>query len=260
MTSPVYHRSLRHEYELYVEREIEAYKESVPRSVLLSIGDEAVRSLAAAPQFALTELLLWEEVDRIIRLRLGIPSFQAWRRRRLRRLAAYRRPEHWGFDADTPIVRSAIGQSEARVLVMGATTEGSALYLAAHGCEVTTVEPSDDAVERVMAAAFDAGITGRVHGLVANPGSFAPDAPLTAVVCTAAAFAGLSLAERTQAITTLQSATLDGGVHLVQTIVAGHASLTLEELAERYHGWSMSVTPADSGPTLIARKGAAEVS
>jgi len=84
MTSPVYHRSLRHEYELYVEREIEAYKESVPRSVLLSIGDEAVRSLAAEAQFALTELLLWEEVDRIIRLRLGIPSFQAWRRRRLR--------------------------------------------------------------------------------------------------------------------------------------------------------------------------------
>ena len=51
-------RSLKHEYELFVEQEIENYKESVPRSVLLCIGDDAVASLSAAPQFALTELLL----------------------------------------------------------------------------------------------------------------------------------------------------------------------------------------------------------
>ena len=38
-------RSLKHEYELFVEQEIENYKESVPRSVLLGIGDEAVSSL-----------------------------------------------------------------------------------------------------------------------------------------------------------------------------------------------------------------------
>jgi hypothetical protein len=59
-------RSLKHEYELFVEREIENYKESVPRSVLLSIGDDAVRVLADQQQFALTELLLVEEVDKII--------------------------------------------------------------------------------------------------------------------------------------------------------------------------------------------------
>ena len=50
-------RSLKHEYALYLEREIENYKESVPRSVLLSIGDDAVRALAEQQQFALTELL-----------------------------------------------------------------------------------------------------------------------------------------------------------------------------------------------------------
>ena len=55
-------RSLRHEYQLYVEQEIENYKESVARSVLLAIGDEAVAVLTSAPQFALTELLLCEEV------------------------------------------------------------------------------------------------------------------------------------------------------------------------------------------------------
>src|SRR5204863_354103 len=33
-------RSLKHEYELFVEEEIENYKESIPRHALLSIGDE----------------------------------------------------------------------------------------------------------------------------------------------------------------------------------------------------------------------------
>ena len=46
-------RSLQHEYELYIEREIENYKESIPRSSLLKIGDEAVAALAfGAPKEA----------------------------------------------------------------------------------------------------------------------------------------------------------------------------------------------------------------
>jgi len=67
-------RSLKYEYELFVEQEIENYKESVPRSVLLSIGDDAVSALSAEPQLALTELLLCEEVDRIIVKRLRLPA------------------------------------------------------------------------------------------------------------------------------------------------------------------------------------------
>ena len=90
-------RSLRHEYHLYVEQEIENYKESVARSVLLAIGDEAVSVLAAAPQFALTELLLCEEVDRIIVRRLRLPAYDTWRRRRVKLIEELRRPEHWGL-------------------------------------------------------------------------------------------------------------------------------------------------------------------
>ena len=73
-------RSLKHEYELFVEQEIENYKESVPRNVLLGIGDDAVSSLSAAPQLALTEMVLWEEVDRIIFKRLRLPSYDACKR------------------------------------------------------------------------------------------------------------------------------------------------------------------------------------
>ena len=75
-------RSLHHEYELYIEQEIENYKESVPRTVLLGIGDEAVAALAKQAQFTLTELIVWEEVDRIIARRLRLPSAPTWRRRR----------------------------------------------------------------------------------------------------------------------------------------------------------------------------------
>ena len=77
-------RSLRHEYELFVEHEIENYKESVPRNVLLGIGDEAVSKLHAQPQFALTELVLCEEVDRLIFKRLRLPAYETWRRKRIK--------------------------------------------------------------------------------------------------------------------------------------------------------------------------------
>ncbi len=88
-------RSLRHEYELYVENEIENYKDSVPRFALLTIGDEAAAELRAQEQVNMDELLLWAEVDKIIRKRLRIPTFRTWQRRRLRLIEEYRRPEHW---------------------------------------------------------------------------------------------------------------------------------------------------------------------
>ena len=56
----------------------------------------------------------------------------------------------------------------------------------------------------------------------------------------------------------LQSATRDGGVHLVQTIVAGQNALTLEELRTRYRGWDMSIERKAGAPvSFLARKGAA---
>src|SRR3954453_6384539 len=154
-------RSLRHEYELFVEQEIENYKESVPRSVLLSIGDEAVAALSADAQFALTELLLCEEVDRIIVRRLRLPSYDAWRRRRLKLIDELRRPEHWGLRPDDVLVRALPPSSEGRVLVAGAADEISALYLAANGCDVTTLTPEEDTLERVMQAAIGAGLASR---------------------------------------------------------------------------------------------------
>src|ERR687893_2761931 len=120
-------RSLRHEYELYVEEEIEKYKESLPRSALLGIGDEAAKVLAADPQIGLTELLLCEEVDRIIRKRLRLASHRAWRRQRLKSLAELRRPEHWGLQPDDAVVSAVRPTADSRVLVAGARDERTPL-------------------------------------------------------------------------------------------------------------------------------------
>ena len=252
------HRSLKYEYELYVEREIEDYKDSIPRSAILSIGDEAVARLRAQEQVAFDELVLWGEVDRIITSRLRVPAFSTWKRRRLKLLAEYRRPEHWGMKPDAPLVRAIPPGAESHVLVTGPRVSDSTLYLAANGCTVTAVGDEAGDVERVMSAAEAVGLARQVNAFVSPLSEWAPDGPLTAVVFSPAAFAGLSNADRARVIEVLKSATLDGGVHLVETIVAGQTALTIDELRSRYRGWSISVEREDTlSPTFLARKAVA---
>src|SRR2546430_10821487 len=189
-------RSLKHEYELYVENEIENYKESVSRSAILKIGDEAAASLRAGEQFAMDELLLWAEVDRIIRKRLRIPSYASWRRKRLKLLEEYRRPETWGIRPDGVLAREIHPPAESKVLVAGGDIDRTALYLAAHGCDVTAVDREVKPLERVMSAAQEAGLADRIQGYVADITDWSPDVQLGAGVFTPEAFNGLSAERR----------------------------------------------------------------
>jgi hypothetical protein len=253
-------RSLRHEYELYIEQEIENYKESIPRSAILAIGDEAAAKLAAEPQFALTELLLLEEVDRIIFRRLRLPKYDTWRRKRLKLHDEMRRPEHWGMSANDALVRT-ISSTErghtAHVLVAGDGVESPTLYLAANGCDVTAIDAHEDTVQRVMEAAVNAGLAGRVHAVATELNAWTPETPLQAVVCTHAALDSLTPRERARVIAVLQGATTDGGIHLVRTIAAG--SDAIDELKARYLGWDISIDQSrDLGQTFLARKGSGE--
>src|SRR2546423_15700084 len=74
-------RSLKQEYQEFILQRLEEYKNTVPRSELLAVGDEAVRELQASAQdqYLLTGVLLFEPVDRIIARRLRPASFPAWR-------------------------------------------------------------------------------------------------------------------------------------------------------------------------------------
>ncbi len=251
-------RSLRHEYELYVEREIEDYKESVSRGMLLGIGDEAVTVLTAQPQFALTELLLCEEVDRIIRRRLRLPGYATWRRRRLHALRELSRPERWGLRPDSALARTMTGAREGHVLVAGAGEEGPALYLAANGCAVTALHHTGDVVDRVMDAAVEVGLTGRLRAFVGDLADFAPDIPLDAVICAAAALSQLTPSHRARVLRLLQEATTEGGMHVLGT-GEGAAVIGIAELEERYRGWEISVERDHraSETLFLARKGVA---
>jgi hypothetical protein len=249
-------RSLQHEYERYVEQEIEAYKESVPRSVLLSIGDEAVAALARDEQFTLTELIVWEEVDRIIARRLRLPSATTWRRRRLKAIEELRRPERWGMSAKHPLVRGLKGSPDGVALVAGAVDESPTLYLAANGCRVTALDEEPEAVDRVMHAALRAGLTDRIDARVGGLESWSPDSPLFAVIVSDAALATLTLDERARVLEVLQRATIDGGVHLVQAL-AGRESASLEELRQIYRGWRVQVDESSTNANaFLATKSA----
>lgn len=251
-------RSLKHEYELFVEQEIENYKDSIPRSALLKIGDEAVTTLAGEMQLALTELLLCEEVDRLIRGRLRIPTYRTWKARRLKLLEQYRSPEHWGLLADSALVRDVQPNAEGHVLIAGEASERAALYLAANGSDVTALDREPACVERVMAAAHAAGLTGRVRGYAADLSHWAPDVPLSAVVCASSALTHLSTPDRWRVIDTLQGATCGGGVHLVESIRGRDSEITIDDLRSRYRGWEISVRQdAPASEAFLARKAVA---
>ena len=253
-------RSLKHEYDLYVENEIEVYKDSISRTALLKIGDEAVASLHSQTQFTMSELLLCDEVDRIIRKRLRIPSYATWRKKEVKRLkeqAEFRRPEHWGVRPDSALAREVNLPQDARVLVAGPAAASTALYLAAQGCSVTAIDPASDGDVPIKPEEA-ALMTGRVDKLPVTLTEWSPAEPLSAVICTPAAFAGLTAAERARVIEVLQSATRDGGVHLVDTIIASRAEPSLSELKKSYKGWTISVLDdGTNSRSFVARKAVA---
>jgi hypothetical protein len=255
MTGPT--RSLQHEYERFLEQEIEAYKESVPRSVLLGIGDEAVAALAKQAQFTLTELIVWEEVDRIIARRLRLPSAPTWRRRRVKLIEELRRPERWGMTATHALVRALSESPKGTALVAGAVDEKPTLYFAARGCSVTALDPEIDAVDRVMHAAVRAGLTDRVDARVGDLMSWSPTTALSAVVMDRSALVDLAPSDRHRVMGILQQATVDGGVHLVDSII-GDDPDALAELQAAYPGWTVEIDlQASNGSRVLATKGRA---
>ena len=70
----------RQQYLEWVEEQIEEYKCSLKRDDLLELADHAVSGLVDAPdgQYALTEILVCDAVDRLIFTRLKLPSYRRW--------------------------------------------------------------------------------------------------------------------------------------------------------------------------------------
>ncbi len=71
---------LRQLYLEWVEEQIEDYKDSVSRSDLLSLAEEAIEDMRVNQrgQYQLTEILLCDAVDRKIFRLLKLPGFRTW--------------------------------------------------------------------------------------------------------------------------------------------------------------------------------------
>jgi len=251
-TRPRPPRSLRQEYDEFIEQRIEEYKDTLPRDELLEIGDEAMAELQKAQQLQLTELVLTEQVDAIIRRRLKLPSFRRWRERHLPLRLAQKEPSHWGLAPNEPIVAlgDRVGDGDG-VLVVGAGDGAPALFLAARGARVTVVDPDIAAVEGLETRAAAEALGRRIECFVEPLASWNPRNGCAACIIEPGALADLTTAERVALVGRLQSATEPAGRHVVMPSVAAGAARTpaLSSDAFRilYTEWLVPRPPTGAG-------------
>ena len=244
-------RSLKHEYATYIDLEIERYKDSIPRSSLLTLADDAVASMSAGAQLELSELVLCDAVNELIMRRLKIPPYDRWRRIRLRILEQFRRAEHWGLSATQHLTDAVRPQEHPYVVVAGPHVEERTLYLAAHGAHVTALGELDDEalVTKVLVAAAQAGLSGQVNGCAEGIDEWLPDAPVRAVVWHAQLLDALPPDRQARVLSRLQDATAAGGVHYIEGFSsAARTTPTIRSLLANYPGWQ---SPADRGDGVI---------
>jgi hypothetical protein len=245
-------RSLRAEYEHFIDQRIEEYKDSLPREEVLGIGDEAVQELAKAEQFQLTEVVLREQVDAIIRRRLKLPSFRRWRDRHVALRAAQAQPGHWGLAPHEPVAALAeLLEPQDPILVIGAADGACALFLAARGANVTVVDPDIAAVYGLENRAIVEALGGQIACEVVPLAVYTPgSAAFAACVLETSALADLAAAVRSALVQRLKEATPPHGRHVVMPGAlarGGTPSLTSDALRSHYADWEVLRPPLGSG-------------
>jgi hypothetical protein len=236
--------SLRQEYEEFILQRIEEFKEQLSRAELLAIADEAVRELemGADDQLVLTEVLILEQVDRLIMRRLRLPTYRRWRQRHLRLRKAQRELTYWGLEASIPLEELVARLEEHDVtLVIGAALAPAAFYVAAQDLSVLLIDPSLHAVEAAEARAATEAIASRFEALVVSFEHWFPEVAPSLVLLDPALLARLDSNTRGALIETVRSRTVAGGAHLVWSSQPreGVTPLVPEALQAYYDGWSI---------------------
>jgi hypothetical protein len=242
-------RSLRAEYDQFIEQRIEEYKDSLPRADILAIGDEAMSELSDALQLQLTEVVLRDQVDAIIRRRLKLPSFRRWRERHLTLRAAQVQPGHWGLGAHDPVAALAeLVEEQDPVLIIGAADGACALFLAAHGATVHVCDPDIAAIYGLENRAITEQLGALIECSVIQLERFEPFAWFVACVIEAGALAGLRADDRSALIERLKAVTPGGGRHVVmpanQARGPREARLSSDAILPSYSGWQIIRPPA----------------
>lgn len=230
--------SLKQLYQEYILERIEAYKNSIPRSDLLRLGDEAVSELQATAegQFVLTEVLMLESVDRLIVKRLSLPSYPKWRRTYVALREAQHEPTHWGIDPRDPVT-ALLPRVEPgdQALLIGPGTEALTLLLAAHDVTVTFLAGELGSVERVENRAAGESLTASLSAFVVQLGSWLPETGVVnVVVVDTSSVEPLDHPERETLIAACQARTAESGVHVLLGSPEGMAP---QALLGQYDGW-----------------------
>jgi hypothetical protein len=209
-------RSLRSEYDQFIEQRIEEYKDSLPRGEILGIGDEAIQELGDDLQLQLTEVVLRDQVDAIIRRRLKLPSFRRWREKHVALRAAQTQPAHWGLSPHDPVcLLAGFIEGDDAVMVIGAADGACPLYLAAHGATVHVCDPDIAAVYGLENRAVAEQLGAHIECTVVQLERFTPFAWFDACVIETGSLIALPAAERSALLERLKAVTPQGGRHVI---------------------------------------------
>jgi len=251
--------SPRQEYEEFVLQRIEDYKNQLTRARLLDLADEAKHDLDAGPdgQLVLTEVLMLEHVDRLIRRRLRLPGFRRWTGMHQRLRAAQREPTHWGLPSDLPLTRllKRLGSGDL-ALTVGGGAAGAALLLAAHDVAVLALAESVEAADAIETRAADQALTRWLDVIVVQLGWLPPDVGPTVVVVDPMVFATADASVQVRTMTALRTATASRGLHLLLPVDQRGAvrSLAPEALLNHYAGWQVERGPRSGSRWFVAVK------
>lgn len=238
--------SPRQQYQEWLLRRIEDYKNQIPRDELLRLGDEAVHDLnggAGGQQFLLTEVLMADTVDKLIAKRLGLKSFSRWRQTFLKVRAAQREPNHWGVDAGQAVA-AVLPRMEPgdHVLTIGAGAEAATYLLLAHDTTVTFIAGDIGCVERVESRVGAEALSSDFLAYVAQLGEWLPPlpGPVDLAVIDVSAVAELPYARRRALLQQVQSVTRPGGVH---ALIPGETPSAPEGFLSHYPEWERTPLP-----------------
>lgn len=239
-------RSLREQYDLYIIDRVEHYKNSISRDELMRLADEAMNGLGddSEKQYLLTEILVADVVDELIKRRLGIPRFETWRKSYPKRRAAQREPAKWGLDG-SHLVAGLCPRVEAgdSALVVGSGAEACAYLLAAHDAEVTFLDHNTHVVDQAENRISVESLSSTFEGMYVKFGEWLPMLPAkySLVVIDAGTLSALTPGQRQILLAELQNLTLPGGLHALVPDAQGTGP---EGLAGYYAIWHRESLPS----------------
>ena len=250
--------SLPERYEEFLAQRIEEYKEQLPRHELLTLGDAALEQLRTdeSGQLSLTEVVLRDHVDHLIRRDLKLPSYRSWRNRFIKLRAAQRQATHWGIEGDQPLLEHVGRMESESAVVIGTGAAGYGFLMASHDVRVIIIDRDIGTVETSEDIAVKEWLDAQVETLVVDL-EYCPENTLMNLLTSVPRFDGshvglvlfdsralgqIPTTRRTELLDALRNMTVPGGSHLMPPAPSSGdgVSLSSDALRAVYGEWITS--------------------